>query len=307
MMSLRQRIDERIGPSLILPGSLVYQRIDSALRALDVQAERLTFQSTLSSHSCRQMKDSSNVTCPSLSIWLRYDSQFTETRLSKHSGNWGDSWEKTIPIRDALNAILTEFGFDDSYVSPYTFVYVYSFESFAFQELGCLCIDRIQQIVWEYVTPHGEVNLFWTGGFWGIAPQRQIDLQTLKDLPAHELANRITKVFEETDRERLCASYPIRVELACFKDSEVFGWWRDAMCDTWRESADASVSTPTHKVPTLSARVIGGIIGCVTFGVLMSLFCVVVSIRPAFPLSLKMAGIGMVLGVRYPSFFLVAF
>lgn len=223
-MSLRQKVLERIGPSVILPGSLVYKRIDSALKVLDVPAERLTFQTTLSSHSGRQMKDGSTVTCPSLSIWLRYDSQFTETSLSKHSGNWGDSWEKTIPIRDALNAILTEFGFDDSYVSLHTFIFVYSFESFAFQALGCLCLDRIQQIVREYVTPLGEVNLFWTGEFWGIAPQREIDLQTLKDLPAHELANRITKVFEEMDHERLCASYPIRVELACFKDGKVFGW-----------------------------------------------------------------------------------
>lgn len=54
-------------------------------------------------------------------------------------------------------------------------------------------------------------------------------------------------------------------------------------------------------------RVFGGVSGCLTFGVLMLVLCIFVPIRPIWPPALIAAGVGLVLGVRYPTFFLNVF
>ena len=192
----------------------LYGEIIAALGQLELSIDFFHF-TTKEHSSCSRDLDGNLITCPILTLYLKYNLDFYKTGIDPHQGNWNDKWAHTQAIRETLNAILQCHHFDANYVSDYTFIFVHTLEELAFTHIGKECIKDIKQLI-HTTSPGVKVDeVYWRGhdAIYYVLMKSKADYKRVK----HDLKANITKAIPELlanyDKNGCCQNYKATIEL----------------------------------------------------------------------------------------------
>jgi hypothetical protein len=210
-MSVDDMIRDLTRESDIAYGSNLYQEV--ARRLIDFGFNLAFFAFTTSEHSsCARTLDGETVSCPVLTMYLRYNTDFQQTGIDPHHGNWDDKWAPTRTIRDALNGILQGYVLDNEYVSDHTFIFVLTLEKLAFQQLGDKCADGIKELV-KTEAPGVHVDgVYWDGAEYYVLMRDKADYNRVKRNVKANVTKAVPKLLASADTDGYCQDYKTTIE-----------------------------------------------------------------------------------------------
>jgi hypothetical protein len=186
-------------------GSNLY--LDVARRLTDIGLNLALFAFTTSEHSsCARRLNEATVTCPVLTIYLRYNADFQQTGIDPHHGNWDDKWAETRSVRDTLNATLQSHGLDNDYVSDHTFIFVRALEELAFRRLGQECADGLKELVISEVPGVHVDGVYWDGAEYYVLMRDKAGYKRVKR-NAENLTKAVLKLLANADTNGYCQDY----------------------------------------------------------------------------------------------------
>lgn len=168
--------------------------------------------STSGHSSCKRTVDSGTVSCPVLTLYLKYDADFLETGIDPHQGNWDDKWAQTRTVRDSVNTILLRHGFANDFVSEHTFVFLRTLEELAFVHVGRECKQAVKKLVCAEVPGITVTNVFWNGRQFDIILHDKSDYKRVKRNVKAKIANELPKLLAKADVSSYCQSYSATFE-----------------------------------------------------------------------------------------------
>jgi hypothetical protein len=211
MIFVNETIRNSVRESDIKEPSSAYEEIAAELTALGLNLAFFVFTNRGHSSSARSL-DGKNLTCPLLTLYLKYDADFRQTGIDSHEGNWNDKWTHTRAIRDALNTILHRHGFDGDYVCKHTFIFVRSLEELAFREIGRNCKAAVRDLV-RLEVPGAEVShVFWNGSRYDVIMREKSDYKRVEHKAKAKLTKSVAKLLAKADKEEYCKTYNASLE-----------------------------------------------------------------------------------------------
>lgn len=210
-MSVNDMIHDLTKESDIAYGSNLYQEV--ARRLIDVGLNLAFFAFATCEHSsCARTLDGDTVSCPVLTLYLRYNADFQQTGIDPHHGNWDDKWAQTRTIRDALNAILQGHGLDNDYVSDHTFIFVRTLEKLSFQQLGQECADGIKELVMTEAPGVHVDGVYWDGAEYCVLMRDKADYNRVKRNVKANVTKTVPKLLANADTDGYCQDYKTTIE-----------------------------------------------------------------------------------------------
>ncbi len=210
-MSVDDMIRDLTKASDIAYCSNLYQEV--ARRLIDVGLNLAFFTFTTSEHStCARTLDGDTVSCPVLTLYLRYNADFQQTEIDPHHGNWDDKWAHTRTVRDTLNAIVQRHGLVNDYVSDHTFIFVRTFEELAFQQLGQKCADQIKELVISEAPGVHVDGVYWDGAEYYVLMRDKADYKRVKRNVKANITKAVPKLLANADTDGYCQDYKTTIE-----------------------------------------------------------------------------------------------
>jgi len=130
----------------IRAGSSAHAEITAMLKRHGLDIFFWKFETKDRSHWSRAIEDGGHERCPALALYFRREKDLLAQEFDPHSGNWGDDWPLTSDVRADLNEILDRFGYNDTYVSARTFIFLpRSWEAVGLDCLGRAMKDHVSR------------------------------------------------------------------------------------------------------------------------------------------------------------------
>ncbi|MCA9173999.1 MAG: hypothetical protein KDB14_05880 [Planctomycetales bacterium] len=194
-------------------GSHLYQEV--ARRLVDAGLNLAFFAFTTREHSscARTLDGDDTVSCPVLTLYLRYNADFRQTGIDPHHGNWDDKWAQTRTVRDALNAILQRHGLDNCYVSGRTFIFVRTLEELAFRQLGKECADEVKRLVIAEAPGVHVDGVYWDGAGYYVLMRDKADYKRVKRNVRANVTKAVPKLLASADTDGIARTTKLRLNL----------------------------------------------------------------------------------------------
>jgi len=210
-MSVDDTIRNLTDKSDIAFRSDVFEEVSREL--IDTGLNLAFFVFATSGHSsCARTVDGDTVSCPVLTLYLKYDADFWETGIDPHQGNWDDKWAQTRTIRNAVNTILLRHGFANDFVSDHTFVFLQTLEELAFVHVGRECKEAVKKLVCAEAPDVAVANVFWNGRQFDVILHDKGDYKRVKRNVKAKIAKELPKLLATADVSNYCQSYSATIE-----------------------------------------------------------------------------------------------
>jgi len=210
-MSVEEAIRSVITKSEIAFGSTLYGEIYSALTDIGLNLAFFVFETSRRS-SCARTLDGRTVSCPVLSLYLKYDGDFRQTGIDPHGGNWDDQWAQTRTIRAALNAILQRHGLGNTFLSDHTFVFVRTREELAFQRIGRDCKSAVQQLISAEAAGVSIDSIYWNGDQYDVLLRDKSHYDLVQGDVKTKVAQALPQLLAGVDEHHFCQTYDATIE-----------------------------------------------------------------------------------------------
>lgn len=210
MKSIGETIRDLAAESDIAIESDIYAEIYRELTQLGLNLAGFVFQACRNSQCARQF-EGTHVTCPVLTLYLRFESDFVRTGIDPQRGNWDDQWPLTRTIRDLLNSILWRHGFGEAFVSTHTFIFARTLEAAVFSQIARESDDEIKKMVCAELSGANVEAVYWCGRTIYLLMRDKADYRRGKR-NADKLAKAISKLLATADKDSCCQDYSVSIE-----------------------------------------------------------------------------------------------
>ena len=210
-MSVDDIIQDFTGDSDITFGCYLYQEVLQILSEIEFNIAFYVYKT--SNHSaCARTVDGSTISCPVLTLYLRYNADFRRTGIDSHKGNWDDQWAQTRTIRDAFNSVLKRNGYVDSCNSNYTFIFVRTLEELVFQQIGQQCTEKIKKLICAEAPGVKVDGVYWDGNGYYALMRDKVDYKNVKRNIHAIVSKEIPKLLADADQDGSCQDYSAQIQ-----------------------------------------------------------------------------------------------
>jgi hypothetical protein len=192
-----------------------YAEILACLSRMDLNLAFFVFHNSAHSSSARRVEGGGTETCPTVTLYLKYNDDFRKTGVDPHQGNWSDEWEQTDSVRDAVNSVLRQHNYGPDYISDGTFVFVDTQERIAFDHIGRASKIAMHELVRRETGGSKPSHVFWSSdGVYHIVMKNKRAYRRLTDSVKGCIAKAVPDILAKADTEGHCRDYSTRVESA---------------------------------------------------------------------------------------------
>lgn len=207
-----EMIRNYLNESEISVDSDVYKDLFAHLSEMGLNLAFLTFNSSRTSHCGRKMPDETSITCPVLNLYLKYDSDFQQTGIDPHSGNWGDAWSETLAVRDVLNGVLNRHDFSSSFLSEHTFIFFrFTREEIAFRQIGRFCKPDVKGLILAELPNVTVDHIYWIEKEYTVLLREKAQCKRVTDRIKSKIEKAMPSILAKADVKGYCMSYDVTI------------------------------------------------------------------------------------------------
>jgi len=190
----------------------VYNEIACGLTDIGLNLAFFVFKNSVHSHAARTLEDGRTMSFPSLMLYLKYESDFHQTGIDCHKGNWSDEWAQTGRVRNMVNTVLQRHKYGSECVSDHTFVFVDTLEKIAFRQIGRESRSTVLDLVCAEAPGVEVTHVFWNGETYHVIVREKGDYGRMKRTVKSKITKALPRLLAAADVDGCCKCYKATIE-----------------------------------------------------------------------------------------------